>query len=450
METASGIASAVRAGRVQATTVVSRALGRLWRLQATQPVFTQVFADDAMAAAQSLDDALARGQRLGPLAGVPVAVKDMFDVAGYPTTGCSRAYQRGPRRRDAVLVARLRQAGAVIVAKTNQDELGCGSTGLSSACGPVAHPRDPARIAGGSSSGSAIAVAAKVVPLALGSDTGGSVRVPASFCGVLGLKAPVGALPVRGMLPMAPSLDSPGVLSGTATDLWLSWRVLARWDGFGSDSQQNVPYTVAVADHGIFGEVTLDVSNAMEGMAARLESLGVRLAAVASETEDGCAAWADVAWPEFASVHQDLLADGHRRGREDALQPRTAAMLRYGSAVTQRQAASARRRAAEIRAWFGARLSSAHAILAPVTPYPAPLASENAVLVREGLELDVHNGGPARLCKAVNLAGLPAVAIPAGQTDSGLPLGVQMISADPGVLLQLTAFLSADRGGLTT
>jgi Asp-tRNA(Asn)/Glu-tRNA(Gln) amidotransferase A subunit family amidase len=305
-----------------------------------------------------------------------VVVKDMFDVAGYPTTGCSRAYHRTPRHRDAVLVARLRRAGAVIIAKTNQDELGCGSTGLSSACGPVAHPSDPARIAGGSSSGSAIAVAAKVVPLALGSDTGGSVRVPASFCGVLGLKAPRGALPVRGMLPMAPSLDSPGVLAGTVADLWLSWRVLARADGLGSGRHPDLPYTVAVADHGTFGEVTSDVCNAVARMAAQLESLGARLAPVASAPEDGCEAWADIAWPEFASAHRDLLTDGHRRGREEALQRRTATMLRYGSAVTERQAAIAGRRAAVIRAWFGARLSSADAILAPVTPYVGARCAE--------------------------------------------------------------------------
>jgi Asp-tRNA(Asn)/Glu-tRNA(Gln) amidotransferase A subunit family amidase len=443
METASDIARAVRAGRVQATAVVSRALGRLWRLQGTQPVFTQVFAQEAMAAAQALDDALAHGRRLGPLAGVPVAVKDMFDVAGYSSTGCSRAYQRTPRGRDAALVARLRRAGAVIIGKTNQDELGCGSTGLSSACGPVAHPGDPARIAGGSSSGSAIAVAARVVPLALGSDTGGSVRVPASFCGVLGLKAPAGVLPVRGMLPMAPSLDCPGVLAGTAADLWLSWRVLARTDGCARGRQPDLPYTVAVADRGFFGEVTPDVRTALARVAAQLESLGVRLAPVASAPEDGGEAWADIAWPEFASAHRDLLADGHRRGREEALQRRTAAMLRYGSAVTERQAAVARRRAAAVRAWFGARLSSADAILAPVTPYPAPRASDTSVLIREGLELDVHDGGPARLCKAVNLAGLPAVAVPAGRTGSGLPLGVQLIGTHPGVLVHLTALLSA-------
>lgn len=443
METASSIACAVRAGRAQATVVVARTLGRLWQLQATQPVFTQVFPDDAMAAAQSIDDALAHGQRLGPLAGVPVVVKDMFDIAGYPTTGCSRAYRRAPRRRDAVLVARLRRAGAVIVAKTNQDELGCGSTGLASACGPVAHPRDPARIAGGSSSGSAIAVAARVVPLALGSDTGGSVRVPAAFCGVFGLKAPTGALPVGGMLPMAPTLDSPGVLTATATDLWLSWRVLARSPGSRASRPPDLQYRVAVAARGIFGEVTSDVHHAVLRVAARLESLGAQLAPVEGEPGNGGEAWADIAWPEFASVHRDLLSDGHPSGRENALLPRTAAMLRYGSAVDERQAAIAKQRAAAIQAWFGARLTGAHAILAPVTPYPAPRASENAVTIREGLEVDVHDGGPARLCKAVNLAGLPALAIPAGRSASGLPLGVQLIGSDPDLLLRLTAQLYA-------
>ena len=180
--------------------------------------FAQVFADEARADAE-LD-------REGPLAGVPIAVKDLFDVRGHPTTGCCAAIPPEPAERDATLVARLRDAGAIVIGKTNQHELAAGVTNLESACGPTRNPWDPTRISGGSSGGSAVAVATGIVPISLVSDTGGSARIPAAFCGTWGLKPTQGRLPTEGMMPLAPEMDCPGLLAGSLEDLRLGWEVL--------------------------------------------------------------------------------------------------------------------------------------------------------------------------------------------------------------------------------
>src|SRR5205823_1854876 len=170
---------------------------------------SQVWASEAM------DHAARQAPSAGGLEGVPIAVKDLYDVAGFETTGCSRIYAGRVAERDAPTIRRVRGAGLIMVGKTNQHELAFGGTNLYSACGRTGNPWDPRRMTGGSSGGSAAAVAAGVVPWALGSDTGGSIRIPASMCGIFGLKPTAGRLSIEGVLPLAPSLDCPGPMAGT-------------------------------------------------------------------------------------------------------------------------------------------------------------------------------------------------------------------------------------------
>ena len=181
--------------------------------------FAQVLADEARAEAADVGTD-------GRLAGVPIAVKDLFDVRGHPTTGCCAAIASEPAERDAALVTRLRDEGAIVIGKTNQHELAAGVTNLESACGPTRNPWDPTRITGGSSGGSAAAVAAGIVPISLVSDTGGSARIPAAFCGTWGLKPTQGRLSTEGMMPLAPEMDCPSLLAGSLEDLRLGWDVL--------------------------------------------------------------------------------------------------------------------------------------------------------------------------------------------------------------------------------
>ncbi len=210
------MAAALRRGDVTAVELTRTALSRISTLNPQLNAFVLVDEEGALAAAARADAELADGVDHGPLHGVPVAVKDLIDVAGMPTT-CGSASSFGTPRaaEDAEVVTRLRTAGAVIVGKTTLHEFAYGATGDRSAHGPSRNPHDPARISGGSSGGSAVAVAAGMVPLALGTDTAGSVRVPAALCGVVGVKPAFDAIPTGGIYPLAPTLDHVGLFAAT-------------------------------------------------------------------------------------------------------------------------------------------------------------------------------------------------------------------------------------------
>jgi Asp-tRNA(Asn)/Glu-tRNA(Gln) amidotransferase A subunit family amidase len=224
------MARAVRTWEVSPIELVDEAIRGAESWQPVTNAFSQLHAEEARAEARRRADELVRDTDPGPLYGVPVAVKDLFDVAGWETTGCCAAYRGRVAAIDAEAVRKLRTAGAVIVGKTNQHELAAGATNLVSACGPTANPWDRARMTGGSSGGSGAVVAAGVVPVALGTDTGGSVRIPASLCGVTGLKSTHGRVGLDGVMPLAPSLDTVGPLGSTAEDVALVHAVLTADD----------------------------------------------------------------------------------------------------------------------------------------------------------------------------------------------------------------------------
>ncbi len=207
------IARAVREGRVSAAEVVNHVLARIASRDTTLNAFTAVCADRARDAARRLDASIARGEPAGPLAGVAFAVKAQIAVAGITTTAGSKLHvDDPPAKRDAVAVARLERAGAICVGVTNMDEFGMGGTTENRHFGPTRNPHDVTRTPGGSSGGSAAAVAAGLVPLALGSDALGSVRLPASLCGVYGLRPTRGAIPGDGLLPPPGSISTIGPL----------------------------------------------------------------------------------------------------------------------------------------------------------------------------------------------------------------------------------------------
>ncbi|MDQ0380236.1 amidase [Amycolatopsis thermophila] len=220
------LAADLRSGRVTARELTETALAEAARWQTVINAFTTLD-DGARRAADEADRELATGRDRGPLHGIPIAIKDLIDVRGLPTTAGSRHFAGHVAERDADCVRRLRAAGAVVLGKTATHEIALGPTGDRAAAGPTRNPYEPGRMSGGSSSGSAAAVAAGVVPLALGTDTGGSIRIPAALCGVVGLKPTHGAVSPDGVLPLAPSLDTVGPLARTAADCRLLWTVLS-------------------------------------------------------------------------------------------------------------------------------------------------------------------------------------------------------------------------------
>jgi aspartyl-tRNA(Asn)/glutamyl-tRNA(Gln) amidotransferase subunit A len=434
LDSAVECARAVREKEVSPVELVERSLDRVDRWQPVINAFSQLRPEAALEEARDRADALARGEPAGLLAGVPLGVKELFDVTGWETSGCSLAYRGNIARRDAEAVRRLRDAGAVVVGKTNQHELAAGATNVISASGPTKNPWDPPRITGGSSGGSAAAVAARIVPLALGSDTGGSIRIPCSFCGTTGLKPTTARVSMEGAMVLAPSLDTGGPIAMTAEDVALCLAALTDDQGLVEASSRPADKLRVAVAGGFFAErVHPEVLEAVEEVRATLQGAGARTSgADLGDIRDSPEVWNRVAWPEFAAAHGRLLR------RPETLYPRTRNRLEYGAARTAMDYLQAKERAAEIRDAFLEALREVDALLAPTTPFPAPLADREEIQFG-GVTWDVHRGGPAWLTRSVNLAGLPALALPAGLSREGMPLGVQLIGRPAGeaVLLRL-------------
>ena len=414
--------AAVRSGEVSPVELVEAALEAAEEVQPRLNAFTVVLAEEARAQAKALEGT----GPVGPLHGIPVVVKDLFDLTGAPTTGCCAAYAGRLATADSAVVEALRAAGAVVVAKTNQHELGAGATGLVSCIGPARNPCDPGRLPGGSSSGSAVAVAAGVTALGIGSDTGGSIRMPASFCGVTGLKTTHGRVSLRGAMPMSPALDSAGPLARSAADCALAFRILAGHEpaagAFAPPPTGPVEPTPGLRvglPRAFFRLVHPETRAAVEGAARALEDLGA-----AVEEIDG--PQLDEGWDGFKFVWADV-AHGHPHLWDDpGVHAEVASLIDFGRAMSGVDYAASRSRAREIRASFEQSLTVVDVLLAPATPYPAPPVEAQEVAV-EGGALDVHSGSPSRLTVPVNLAGLPSLAFPVGMSSEGLPLGAQLI-----------------------
>jgi aspartyl-tRNA(Asn)/glutamyl-tRNA(Gln) amidotransferase subunit A len=419
-------ADAVRRGDVSPAELVEEALAEIERIQPDLNAFTRVFADDARALAKKLGGA----EPAGPLHGVPIAIKDLYDMAGVPTTGCCAAYTDRVASSDSAVVTKLRAAGAIIVAKTNQHELACGATTLNSSFGPAFNPWGVGRIAGGSSGGSAIAVATGAVAMAMGSDTGGSIRIPSSFCGVTGLKPTHGAVSLRGAMPMCPSLDTAGPLARSAQDCALVHGIIAGTDPEYVWSRSGSPIPATDSLEGLrigiprtyFTLVHKETRAGVEGAAKTLESLGAVVVDVEGPDIAEAFRTFSTRLAEVAYCYQDLWDDARI---SQPLQQ----FIAFGRAITGMDFFAGRELGLKVRGDFDRALAENAALLAPCTAYPAPRAGDQEVAL-EGGTLDVHSGGAARLTVPVNAAGLPAVAFPVGFSSDGMPIGAQLIGSD--------------------
>lgn len=432
---AAALARGYRGGAFTPRQVAEAALDRARRLDPALNAFADFMAEDVLAAADRAGAELAAGQDRGPLHGIPVAVKDLIEVAGIPTRCGSLAAPMVPEQ-DATLVARLRAAGAVIFGKTNLLEFAYGIP--HPAIGQTNNPHDPTRTAGGSSGGSAAAVAAGIVPIAIGTDTGGSIRIPAAYCGILGLKPTRGLVPLDGVFPLSPTLDHAGPLARTAADAALSLAVLSGQPAtLASLSIQGLRIGVLGAHFSqspIGGPVSAHVRRALGRIAqAGAEVRDVDLPDLAGAN----AALIEILLPEAAEVHRAAIAAG-----AEGYGPATRARIEAGFATRAADYLAARAIRDRTTAAVEAAFAGVDVLASPAVPYVAP---ERDPEVEDGPDSEMTASGYA------NLTGHPSLSLPCGRIGH-LPVGLQLTAAmgRDGLLLSVAEALApilAETGG---
>lgn len=428
---ASEIADAVSSRRMSAIDVTNGALARIATRDPSLNSFTDVIATRARATAGKIDAALAAGGRAGPLAGVPFAVKNLFDIEGLPTRAGSKINRdRAASSRDATLIERLEAAGAVLVGALNMGEYAYDFTGENVHDGPSRNPHDLTRMSGGSSGGSGSAVGGGLVPLALGSDTNGSIRVPSSFCGIFGLKPTYGRLSRARSFPFVASFDHLGPFARTARDLALAYDAMQGPDAddaacVGRPVEPVTPLLaqgigdLRIAVAGGYFKASL-TSEAQEAMARVAKALSVTHEVEIPEAARARAAAYVITTSEGASLHLDRL-----RSRPHDFDPAVRDRLFAGAMVP----AVYVDRAQKFRRWYRAKVvelfNTVDVILAPSTPCVAPKIGQ-ATFVLDGVEMLVRpNIGI--YTQPVSFIGLPVAAVPVPLDP--MPIGVQIIAA---------------------
>jgi aspartyl-tRNA(Asn)/glutamyl-tRNA(Gln) amidotransferase subunit A len=370
----------------------------------------------------------------GPLSGVPVAVKDLIDVAGVPTRCGSAVLAQAPAaREDAAVVALLRAAGAAVLAKSHTHEFGYGPTGDVAASGPCRNPHDPQRITGGSSSGSAALVAAGLVPLAVGTDTGGSGRIPAALCGVVGLKPARDALPTTGVFPLSETLDHVALLG---TDVGMVASAFSALTGRRIDPEVPISGTVIGRPTDPYWRVyDPEIAAAVDRAAGALSIAGAVLREICMPGIDEFAAtYPVIVGVEALTTHQRWLAQ-----RPGDYQPATAARLRIAAEYTAADYVTAQRTRRRLVTELTARMltSGIDLLLIPATPLRSTPIGARRVSAPDGTNVEVL---PALLSLTLpfNLLGWPAVSVPAPEV-TGLPVGIQLAAVRGGEQAVLAA-----------
>ena len=428
---ATEIAQAVAAGKITAVEVVEATLARVAERDKALNTFTAVTRERALAKARAIDADRAAGRPLGPLVGVPLAVKNLFDVAGLATLAGSKINRdRPPVAADATLVRRLEAAGAVLVGALNMGEYAYDFTGENVHFGPSRNPHDTNRMTGGSSGGTGGAVAGGLVPIALGSDTNGSIRVPSSFCGVFGLKPTYGRLSRAGTFPFVASLDHVGPLARTARDLALAYDAMQGHDPDDPVCAQRaaVPVLPLIAQ-GVSG-LRIAVAGgyfkrgaspeALAALARVTQALNVTREIEIPEAARARAAAFVITTAEGGALHLDRL-----RSRAADFDPAVRDRLIAGAMVPAALVVKAQK----FRRWYREQMlklfDGVDAILAPATPFPAPRIGQQTMML-DGAEVPLR-ANIGIFTQPISFIGLPVVAVPVPLEP--LPIGVQIIAA---------------------
>jgi aspartyl-tRNA(Asn)/glutamyl-tRNA(Gln) amidotransferase subunit A len=446
-------AQALRKRTISSVELTESALRVIGRENPKINAFITVTEASARAQAKTADAELAGGIDRGPLHGIPVAVKDVFETRGIRTTCGSLLFKDNVPARDAAVVEKLAAAGAILVGKTGMHELAYGITSNNPHFGTIRNPRDPERIPGGSSGGSGAAVAAGMVFMAMGSDTGGSIRIPASFCGTVGLKPTSGRVSRYGVMPLDFSLDHMGPLAGSVRDAALTLQAIAGYDPRDETSSQ-VPVgdcvpgpgctirdvRIGVPQNFYFDRLDPDVEAAVRAAVAKAESLGARVVPVRV--------------PDIASLNTVgrviLLAEASAMmekyiAKRDHFGADVLALFDQGRLLPATDYVNAQRLRRVMQREFAQLWGQVDCLFTPTTPTPAPRIGETTTQFGEHTE-DVRLAA-TRLVRGINVLGLPAIAMPCGADRRALPVSLQIVGRpfDEALILRVAAALEDAR-----
>lgn len=429
---ASEIAEQVRNRRRRAADIVDHALDVIAAKNGEINAFTTVTADRARKRAREIDALIASGKDPGPLAGVPFAAKDLFDIEAVVTLAGSRVLASNPAAaQDAAAISALERAGGILVGALNMEEFAYGFLTDNAHYGPTRNPLDPRRTAGGSSGGTGAAVAGGMVPLALGTDTNGSIRIPASFCGVVGMKPTFGRISRAGMVPLAPSQDHVGWIGSRVSDVALAWRVLS---GESAAIDETSSPVIGVAGGYFADRMTGDARAAMAAACAHLEPR--RTIEIPVPDAARAAAYAITSSEASALRLEDL------RHRPELFDPSTRYRFLAGALLPATWYIKAKR----FQTWFRAQLErlfdDVDVLLLPASPFVAPRFGEESIEI-DGKAYPVRPT-IGRFTQPISPAGLPIVCLPIPGVAS-LPIGVQLVGRPNGENLVLSAALKLEQ-----
>jgi aspartyl-tRNA(Asn)/glutamyl-tRNA(Gln) amidotransferase subunit A len=444
----SDAADLLRARKASPVELATASLARIERLNPTLNAFITVTADQALADARAAESEIARGRRRGPLHGIPIALKDLFDTAGVRTTAASAVFADRVPSQDAEVVRRLKRAGAVLVGKTNMHEFAYGDTSAQTNFGPVRNPWDSQRIPGGSSGGSAAAVAARLCYGALGSDTGGSIRQPSAYCGIVGLKPSYGLVSTAGVVPLSWSLDHVGPMCRTVADAAVLLQAIAGYDPADTNSIDAATPDYSKALNQKVSAFRLGIPRAVfyEGLDSEIEhavteALQVlrRLTASTRDVELPPYKTLPVVGAEAYAFHAPYFTK-----TPQLYQSATRARIEGGSRVTTSAYIEGKRELDRLRRAVGTVFSQVDLLVTPTSPI-LPQTVEEAV----NSPYVPPPGGVApslRNTQPFDIYGLPTISIPCGFGRTGLPIGLQITGprlGEPQVIALARAFEQA-------
>ncbi len=440
--TITALGAAYRAQRLSPVDVTTQCLERIARLDPELHAFITVTAERALAQARTAEDELARGIDRGPLHGVPIGLKDLIDTAGIRTTCASALFEDRVPTEDAQVTRRLHAAGAVLLGKLNLHEHAYGGSGVVGHYPAARNPRNPAYITGGSSSGSAAAVGAGLCYAALGSDTAGSIRLPAALCGIVGFKPTYGLVPLRGVFPLAWTYDHVGPMTRTVRDAALVLQAIAGYDAddftstplaipdYAAALGVDEPLHIGVARPHFFADLDPDIAAAIEAALGVLTGLGATLHEVELPIDDD----RTVARAESYAIHRAWVETSPERYQAETLR-----RIRTGETTSATDYLLKAHELLMIRRRAAAQFAGVDLIVTPTSPIPAPSFAE--------IEAAPETLRPRELVllrntRPFNILGAPAISVPCGTTRAGLPIGLQIIGP-PGDDARVLRFAAA-------